>query len=356
MIKNKDKDINSKIIREKCDLKIVDFFKRIFGKKDNKQLLNATETRYQELVESIDDLELCKMFVERTTRNVTPEMEKAIQPYQQYQQAGNRVYEYPVQTTITKDDTFELARKFFECIDDGLCEKFNNIINGNNPNIILVMEEFNGKRASTTNPNEMPVTVYVPIRDDIRQLYELVHECTHTFDIDNGDTPTRMVLGEVAPQCMERLLDDFLLEMSDEDMQRYGFEKSTIEKDVKTRRIATFLSRFNNAQNLYRRCGEKKIDSRYMLAQIYSAHFNKFDKKVKKNKLVSFIEYVKNDEFDKANSCFELSISKSAKLNGFYRDTYVGDAISEVKDLVLPQNQEDSKTQPKELDRDDLVR
>ncbi len=60
-------------------MKIVDFFKRIFGKKDNKQLLNAPKTQYQELVESIGDLELCKMFVERTTRNVTPEIERKIQ-------------------------------------------------------------------------------------------------------------------------------------------------------------------------------------------------------------------------------------------------------------------------------------
>ena len=135
-----------------------------------------------------------------------------------FSQAGNMVYNFPVQTTITKDNTIELARRFFESIDDGLCEKFNNIVNGNN---------------------------------------------------------------------LERLLDDFLLELSNEDMQRYGFERSTIEKDVKTRRITTFLSRFNNAQDLYRRCGDRKKDSRYMLAQIYSAHFNKFDKKVKKNKLIS---------------------------------------------------------------------
>ena len=337
-------------------MKIVDFFKKIFGKNDNKQLLDVPKTQYQDLVESIDDLELCKMFVERTTRNVTPEIEKAIQPYQQYQQAGNMVYNFPVQTTITKENTFELARRFFESIDDAFGEKFNNIVNGNNPNIVLEMEDYNGKEASTTNPNEMPVTVYIPIRDDIRQLYELVHECTHTFDIDNGDTPTRMVLGEVAPQCMERLLDDFLLELSNEDMQRYGFERNTIEKDVKTRRIATFLSRFNNAQNLYKRCGDKKKDSRYMLAQIYSAHFNKFDKKQKKNKLVSFIECVKNDEFDKANSCFELSIDKRAKLSGFFRDTYVGDTISEVADLIVPKNQEDSKIQQKEIDKNDIVR
>ena len=339
-------------------MKIVDFFKKLFDKKYNKQLLDAPKTQYQELVESIDDLELCKMFVERTTRNVTPEIEKAIQPYLQYQQAGNKVYEFPVQTAITKEDTLELAQRFFASIDESLCEKFNNIINGNNPNIVLEMEKDNGKGASATNPNEMPVIVYIPIRNDIRQLYELVHECTHTFDIDNGDTPTRSVLGEVAPQCMERLLDDYILEMSDEDMQRYSFDRKTIEKDIKDRRIATFLSRFNNAQNLYRRCGDKTKDSRYMLAQIYSAHFNKFDKKQKKHKLASFIECVKNDEFDRANSCFELSIDKGAKLSGFFRDTYIGDTISEVADLIVPKNQGDSRTQQIdiEIDSNDIVR
>lgn len=38
-------------------MKIVDFFKKIFGKNDNKQLLDAPKTQYQDLVESIDDLE-----------------------------------------------------------------------------------------------------------------------------------------------------------------------------------------------------------------------------------------------------------------------------------------------------------
>lgn len=193
-------------------MKIVDFFKRIFGKKDNKQLLDVPKTKYQELVESIDDLELCKMFVERTNRNVTPEIEKIIQQYE------SKTYDYPLQTRISKENSLELARSFFESIDNGLCKKYNEIVNGVNPNIMLEMERFNGKGACVTNPDKMPVTVYIPIRDDIRQLYELVHECTHTFDIDNGDTPTRKVLGEVAPQCMERLLDDFLLGMSDEDM------------------------------------------------------------------------------------------------------------------------------------------
>ncbi len=331
-------------------MKIVDFFKRILRRKDDKKLLDAPKTQYQKLVESIDDLELCKMFVERATKSVTPEIEKVIQKY------GNKPYEYPLETRISKENTIELARRFFESIDNGLHEKYNAIVNGSNPNIMLQMEEFNGKGASVNSPEKMPVTVYVPIRGDIRQLYELVHECTHTFDIDNGDTPTRKVLGEVAPQCMERLLDDFLLGMSDDDMRKYGFDKEILEKNVRERRISTFLSRFHNAQNLERRSGNRELDSRYMLAQIYSAHFNRLDKGVKKNKLISFIECVKNDEFEKANSCFELSIDRNARLNGLYRETYVGDAISEVMDLVVPRNQDDSRNQQRELDRDDIVR
>ena len=331
-------------------MKIVDFLKRILGRKDDEKLLDAPKTQYQKLVESIDDLELCKMFVEKATRSVTPEIEKEIQKY------GNKPYEYPLETRISKENTIELAQRFFESIDRGLYEKYNAIVNGSNPNIMLQMEEFNGKGASANSPQKMPVTVYVPIRGDIRQLYELVHECTHIFDIDNGDTSTRKVLGEVAPQCMERLLDDFLLGMSDDDMQKYGFDKEILEKNVRKRRISTFLSRFHNAQNLERRSGNRELDSRYMLAQIYSAHFNKFDKNEKKNKILSFIECVKNDEFENANSCFELSIDRNARLNRLYRETYVGDAISEVMDLGVSKDQDYSRNQQRELDGDDIVR
>lgn len=84
----------------------------------------------------------------------------------------------------------------------------------------------------------------------------------------------------------------------------------------------------------------------------------KDDKKQKKNKLVSFIECVKNDKFYMANSCFELSIDKRAKLNGLHRETYVGDTISEVVDLIIPKTQSDSKVQQRdiEIDSNDIAR
>ena len=190
-------------------MKVIDYLKRMFNKNKNQQLLNAPRTQYQELVESIDNIGLSNMFI----GEITPVLLKTIQQYK-----GNP-YEYPLQTKISKDNTIELTQNFFESIDEDISRKVNDIIDGNNPNITLKMENYNGKGACVSNPNQMPITVYIPIRQDLRQLYEMVHELTHTLDVDNGDTPTRRVLGEVAPQCMERMLDNFLLTMSRSEEQ-----------------------------------------------------------------------------------------------------------------------------------------
>ena len=234
----------------------------------------------------------------------------------------------------------EIAQNFFKSIDDEILKKANDIINGKNPNIKLQMKENDNSGASVSQPNQFPIVVNVPIRNDIRQLYELIHELTHTFDIENGDTETRRVLGEIAPQCMERLLDDYLLGMSDEEMQKYGFDKKVIEKDVKTRRLMTFLTRYHNAVSLDRRTGNRELDSRYMLAQIYSAHFNKFDKREKCYKLISFIKCVQDDDFEKANETFGIQIGKDNKLQ---REFYISDMISEVYTLVKTQNVQNTK-------------
>lgn len=91
-------------------MKILDLFKRIFSKNEKQQLLNEPKTRYQELVESIDDLELCKIFVEKTTQNVTPDIRKKIQKYE------SKTYGYPLQTQISKENTLELASIFLRVL------------------------------------------------------------------------------------------------------------------------------------------------------------------------------------------------------------------------------------------------
>jgi len=92
-------------------LKIVDFFKNIFNKKQSQGLLNKSKTKYQEYVESIDDLELCEMFI----NGITPELENVKEKY--------GVGDYPLQTKISVADSIEIAKKFFESIDINFSKK-----------------------------------------------------------------------------------------------------------------------------------------------------------------------------------------------------------------------------------------
>ena len=336
-------------------MKIVDFLKKIFNKSSKPKLLNKPKTKDQEYIEFLDVYELCKMFIDA----ITPELEDIRVKY------GETPYEYPLQTKVSVVDSIEIVKKFFESIDKEMAKKVNDIILGTNPNIIL--ETKNVQSAETTSPHIKPVKVRVPIRGDIRQVYEFAHECVHTFDIDNGGTDTRRVLGEVAPQCIERLLDDFLLEMSEEEMKKYGFDKKVLEKDIYDRRISTFFSRLLNVEalNEYNEfskgnilekdrkhpAANPKTDLRYMLAQIYSAHFNKFDKSQKKNKLVKFIECVNKDNFNGANKCFGMQIGKKYKLK---RGFYISDTISEIEALIKPKSQtgNQEKIQAQDIEQD----
>jgi len=283
---------------------------------------------YAKKVESIDDLGLAKMFKE----SITPEIEQTIQSYDK----NCDIYDYPLQTSISEQHTKEIARKFFSSIDSEISAKIIDIIDGKNPDIQLEMKPFDGKHGasvSSPDPSNKPLKVFVPMRGDLRQLYEFVHELTHTLDIANGDTITRRILGEVAPQCMERMLDTFLLEMTDEEMRKYGFDKSTLEKDIKDRRITTFITRYHNVQALNNGSGNRELDSRYMLAQIYSAQFSKFDKKEQKSRIKSFIGCVGDDDFEGANDILRLQIDRNNKLQ---RGFYIGYTIEEIKTLVLP--------------------
>ena len=103
--------------------------------------MKSPKTRYQELVESIDDLGLCKLFV----NSMTLELIKLDQ------QDGDKAHEFPLQTQISKEHTMEIAQNFFKSIDDEILKKANDIINGKNPNIKLQMKENDnsGWRASS---------------------------------------------------------------------------------------------------------------------------------------------------------------------------------------------------------------
>lgn len=101
----------------------------------------------------------------------------------------------------------------------------------------------------------------------------------------------------VAPQCMERLLDKYLME----NCELLGFNREMLSKDIEKRKLSTFVSRAQNAihfnnlrkSNPTTKTLEQEKDSRYVLAQIYQSQLMKDDTVQSKNKLVEFINCIK---------------------------------------------------------------
>ena len=153
-----------------------------------------------------------------------------------------------------------------------------------------------------------------------------MHELTHTLDIDNGDTNTRRVLGEIAPQCMERLLDIFLIK----NCNLFGFNMEKLQEDINMRRFTTFLSRVQNAIDFNLNIGNREINSRYVLAQLYQSELMKNSYIQAKNKLVNFINCVKNDDFKSANDVLGIKIEKENKLR---RKSIVENSVLEGENL-----------------------
>ncbi|MBR2704469.1 MAG: hypothetical protein IKE91_03270 [Clostridia bacterium] len=313
---------------------IKDFFSKLKKGKDN-PVVDGTSEKYKSYVESIDDNGLSKMLVE----SITPELVAKRAEY------GSDQYEHPLNTIVSAADTEILVKRFFASINSNLYKKVCAFYDGTDPEG-KINGDYQGTKAKTSNPdNGLPVTISIPLRGDLRGVYEAVHEITHAFDVKNGDTPTRMVLGEVAPQCMERLLDQFLHKMSDSELKEFGFNRDVLEDDIKTRRLSTFFSRFNNAESLEEFVrtynnpkaerkhpnGNRNEDSRYMLAQIYSTNFEIYRGEEQIARLLTFIESVENDDFRGANRSLGMQIYRE---NDLQRKSYILNTISAVDKLV----------------------
>ena len=73
----------------------------------------------------------------------------------------------------------------------------------------------------------------------LTDVYSLVHEISHTLYVQNQFGEARMILGEVIPQCMERMLDGYLIELDG----RKGFDVDidTLKENIIKRRISTAI-------------------------------------------------------------------------------------------------------------------
>ena len=279
---------------------------------------------YPIFTRSIDDINFIEMFEKQLPQNIRTIIDNS---------KGN-IYNKPLSTQISSDQLMQITKDFFENIDSEISSQVNSILDGKDNRFNLNIDSNGNGENQVSNPNRIPIDIDVTQYGDLRDVYGLVHELTHCLDIDNGDTDTRKILGEVAPQCMERLLDKYLME----NCELLGFNSEMLSKDIEKRKLSTFVSRAQNAINFNNlrksnpttRTLEQEKDSRYVLAQIYQSQLMKYDTVSTKNKLVDFINCIKNNDFYGANKAFGMQIEKNNQLQ---RENFVISSVIEGKDL-----------------------
>ena len=209
------------------------------------------------------------------------------------------------------------------------------------------------KRNETTSPTFAgeDVHAYAKETGTLTDVYSLVHEISHTLYVQNQFGEARMILGEVIPQCMERMLDSYLIGLA--EIKEVDMDVKCLKKDITKRKISTAIDRFRMTSRIakgeYEFASEKAELSRYMLAQIYATQLIKMDKSVRKQRIIDFMEALKSNEIQKANNAFDMQIGKE---NSKERDKYISNSIWNLqKDILTFQENEVLKEQTDEATR-----
>ena len=278
---------------------------------------------YAYRVESIDDIKIGRLFEERVIAESRDVDMNAVKKYM-------RPDEGIIKTKLSEEQTRELAIRFFKSLKNPKAKDAIKIIEGRNKRISINIKYGKESNGGLDAPDKRDLELRCDFVGDLRDVYILVHEATHGLDIRRGDTGTRRVLGEIAPQCMELLLDDFLLGL--EDKSSYGIDAATLKEDIKSRKIIRFCSRYRNVQNFNkamreRRCNNRELDSRYMLAQVYQAEFAKLGSDEKKKRIFEFIRAVEADEFVKASSIMGMDFRNKT-------EKHIKTTVEDIKKLL----------------------
>lgn len=225
---------------------------------------------------------------------------------------------YKLRTKLSEEKTLKIVQDFFDSIYPAVGSNVRKILEGNGKNtesqkIKLYIDRKANVMPATTSPlyaND-DVTVKIPLYGDLRDVYSFVHEIGHTFDCEAGDNETRKIFGEVGPQTLERMLDDYLIEhyIEPADSKLSKSEKNNLMLDIGDRRLSTFNERYKSTKQIPGRRGQdKNISTRYMLTQIYQTHMRKNERNAAKMGLIDYWQAVIDNDYVLAMDCLGLDL------------------------------------------------
>lgn len=157
-------------------------------------------------------------------------------------------YNEPIQTEMDAETVKKIALDFFRSIDEEFYKKARAIIN-QETSIEFKMykkeeikdyeeKEDDGipkySKVASVHNNGKRTVMFIPLNGTIEDIYLLVHEISHTFDLNienDSRNGTRNILGEVTPAVFEALLSEYFIKSGNKKQDVYRREKGgTISK------------------------------------------------------------------------------------------------------------------------------
>ena len=248
------------------------------------------------------------------------------------------------QYTLSKDEVIKIVLDFFKSIDLDFYKKAQAIINGEEKDISLNFFETvnsNDNNYETRKKNEAKVEhvgnvkkINIPSLGNINDVYNMVHEISHTFDLPKSMNLSRVMLADVNSECFERMLDCYFEERKDiEELLKQDIDLirndsinrtyfSALDYAIKysffnyknyngimsLKDIKQVMSKFTLPPNLvldYLRDNSQDMSysSRYILGGIASEEYlqqYRQNPKESVEKLKRYMELIKEDEREKA--------------------------------------------------------
>ena len=302
----------------------------------------------------------------------TKELAEYAYLYPAVKRLHREMYTDPLRSKIRKEDLFKIAEEFFNTINPELAETAKEIFRNETkefspekqdinflmpedlwegsycvtikiPGIIGITEDMleMAKEKGEEGYNQLLKTargktitnITIPYSESITDLYSIAHEFTHYFIMQRRDSIG--VLDEAVPQCMERIVDSFLLNLSDDDLARYNLDRKGLNEDVKRRQALAFAARYCSVKKFNEKAKDKNIDRetaehfRYLLAQICSSQFTRYPVEEQKRKILELINIEDEDVLNKAGEILGMRWDSD-----FHRTIYATKAVNDVR-LVL---------------------
>ena len=284
---------------------------------------------------------------------------------------NNNIYNLELKSKLTEQQVLDLAKRFFRSLDIDFEKKSESVLDGTNIKFKFITEPY-GQTIENGQPREAELRnfdeIFCPMRGDLRDLYNVIHEVTHSMDLENGETEARTIFGEIAPQCMERLLDEFLLNMSDTDMQKYGFDRDTLISDVSHRIVSTFLDRKDITRKLNRGTyidqvykkekaysfEEKREFLRYTLAQMYSTELMQMPESKRVDALRELIKNIQENDMMLCSKSFGVDLFNKIKMQNVLNN--VTESVKRKDHMIVEKETMDRILGQIKLDKDFQVK